>query len=125
MIYESDSVALYSIGVAIDPKTSRTTNVRNTRNNGPVIPLFQMPNIKNIATNAITTLVVFWEIRTISLFGLAINNTKEWLAATAKTATLAQIFRNEMVPSIESDTQMSNKNIIRAMEVDAVARRVK
>ena len=109
----------------IDPKASRTANVRNTRNNGSIIPLFQMPNIKNNAISAITTIVAFWNILTISLFGLTINKTKQWLVAMAKTVTLAKNFMNEKVPSIGPDPQMSNKNIIRVIEVDAAASRVK
>tara|TARA_B100001123_G_C15099865_1_gene943120 strand:+ start:506 stop:760 length:255 start_codon:yes stop_codon:yes gene_type:complete len=84
-----------------------------------------MPNIKNIAISAITTIVAFWNILTISLFGLTINKTKQWLVAMAKTVTLAKIFMNEKVPSIGPDTQMSNKNIIRVIEVDAAVSRVK
>ena len=56
-IHLSESVALDNIGVATVPKASKTANARNTRNNGPVMPSFQMPNIKKVATNAITTIV--------------------------------------------------------------------
>ena len=58
MIQESDSIALNNRGVDTDPKAPRTANARNARNNGPVMPSFQMPNIRKTAINAIMTTVV-------------------------------------------------------------------
>ena len=64
-------------------------------------------------------------MRTISFVDLAINNTKQWLVATAKTAKLVKLFKNETDHSICSAPQINHKIIIKVIVVDAVANQVK
>ena len=64
-------------------------------------------------------------MRTTNFLGLAINKTKQWLLAIAKTAKLIKLFKNDIVPPVDSDPQISNKIITSVIEVDAVANRVK
>jgi|TARA_B100001245_G_scaffold200120_1_gene159891 hypothetical protein len=52
-----DLVDLTNIGVAIEPKASRTANARKTRKYGSAMPSFQIANIKNAATDAMTAIV--------------------------------------------------------------------
>ena len=64
-------------------------------------------------------------MRTTNFFGLAINKTKQWLVATARTAKLVKLFKNDIVLTVDSELQISNKIITSVIEVDAVASRVK
>ena len=64
-------------------------------------------------------------MRTTNFLGLAINNTKQWLVATAKTAKLVKLFKNDIVPPVDSDLQISHKIITSVIEVAAVANRIK
>ena len=64
-------------------------------------------------------------MRTTNFLGLAINKTKQWFVATARTAKLVKLFKNDIVPPVDSDLQISNKIITSIIEVDAVASRVK
>ena len=64
-------------------------------------------------------------MRTTNFLGLAINNTKQWLVATARTAKLVKLFKNGIVPPVDSDLQISHKIITSVIEVDAVANRIK
>ena len=52
-----DLVDLTNIGVAIEPKASRTANARKALKNGSAMPSFQMANMKNAATDAMTAIV--------------------------------------------------------------------
>ena len=64
-------------------------------------------------------------MRTTNFLGLAINKTKQWLVATARTAKLVKLFKNDIVPPVDSDLQISHKIIISVIEVEAVANRIK
>ena len=108
----------------MDPSASKIATVRKVRNSGSAMPPFQMANKKNAATNAMNEIVARWHIWTITLLDFVINRTKAWLLAMAKTATLANPLMKDS-PSIGSPPHMRNKIIIKAMEVEVIANRVK